>query len=252
MYKALFIFLSIALLVVSMVTIASCDAVAEGSVALSYSEVIDDKSAGVVADYNFNLGIADFELDGDIQFGNVIRSKFHGEVVFPISVVGIKISADTTAKGYDFEGLGLDTNLSAGITVPVKELNFDVGIGGKSASPWAAPDAFDYLVSGGYGEQEAVRGVAKAPRGLPFQDGQFLQIYAQTGFEKWDVNVDLKGIAQVTGEDKADQLQAFLEWENDMGPFNLTLGYEVGLMKFRGVKDIHYETAAFTTFGLRF
>ena len=85
-------------------------------------------------------------------------------------------------------------------TVPVDDLNFDVGIGGKNSSPFGAPNAYDTLVASGFNESDlAGRGLAKltpALKGLPFKDGNALNAFVSSGFERGGIDIDLKAIIE--------------------------------------------------------
>lgn len=223
-----------------------------GNIGLNFSQVIDDQSIGVVGEYEIDGNRADFEIDGQLQSGDIYRGKVHAELVFDVSAVDIKLFSDTTMKGYTLDGLGRDTNIGVALTVPVESLNFDIGIGGNSATPWGAPNALSELVPKGYDESEletlGLGSVHPAPRGIPFQDGMFLKGFVATGFKKGNVDIDIKGILQLTGEDKAHQVKTTFDTSRELfGSVTWNIGAEVILMTYQD--EIHYEKALFTGFG---
>lgn len=224
-----------------------------GNIGINFSQVIDDQSAGANGEYEYDGDGWGFEIDGLLQSGDIYRGKLHGEVTFDISYVGIKLLTDTTLKGYTLDGMGRDSNLYAAITVPTGDLNFDIGIGGKQASPWGAPNALSELVPKGYNETElealGLDTVTPAPRGLPFQDGAFLQAYIATGFSKSDIDIDIKGILQLTGDEKAHQVLTSFDTSKPLfGNFTLELGAEVIVMAYQDA--LHSEVAIFS--GVRY
>ena len=225
-----------------------------GNIGFNFSQVIDDQSAGLFGEYEYDGEGVGFEIDGQLQSGDVYRGKTHAEITFYVSAVGIKLLSDTTAKGYTLDTLGRDSNVAVALTVPAGDLNFDVGIGGKQASPWGAPNALSELVPKGYDQTElealGLDKVTPAPRGLPFQEGAFLQTYIATGFKRGGVDIDIKGIIQLTGEEKAHQvLTSFDTSRNIGGNFTLNIGAEVGVMSYQ--KSIHSEVAIFTGLGYK-
>lgn len=225
-----------------------------GNIGLTYNQVIDDRSGGLLGEYSYGAEMFDFEIDGDLQFGDIYRAKVHAEVVFGPPAVGIKIATDITGKGYTLDTMGRDQNASIALNIPVRDsgLEVDIGIGGKNASPWGAPNALSDLVPKGYNQTElealGLDQVFPSPRGLPFLDGSSLNSFIATGFEKGNVEVDVKAILQVTGADKAHQVITHLETSRELfAGIRATIGIEVALMHYQEV--IHYETAMMTTFG---
>ncbi|MDE0014870.1 MAG: hypothetical protein OXU51_01700, partial [Candidatus Poribacteria bacterium] len=48
-----------------------------GNIGFTYSQVIDDQSGGVTAEYEHDGEIIDFEIDGQLQSGDIYRGKAH-------------------------------------------------------------------------------------------------------------------------------------------------------------------------------
>ena len=86
-------------------------------------------------------------------------------------------------------------------------------------------------------------------RGLPFRDGSFLQIFVATEFEKGYVDIDLKGILDVTGEEKSRQIHAGFQTSSEWQGIDITGRYEFGLMVLG--EDTFTESAYSLTFGKR-
>ena len=224
-----------------------CFGETEGSIGVSYNQIIDDKSGGFVGDFKHDLNGLSFEADGKLQFGDIYRGKLRTAVIFDVGPVGAKVQAENTFKGYTINTLGRNQDITVGLTVPVGNLNFDVGIGGTNSAPWAPPNAHDELEAKGYDvavlEALDLANVHPKPRGIPFQSGNFLSVFAATGLDVGRIDVDLKGIVQVAGDaDKLHQLQSYFQTNyNIYGNFTATVGLEIALSHYQ--ETFHYETA---------
>lgn len=241
------------ILTVMMGLFVSVPAYSEGNIGITYNHVVDDRSGGLVGDFKHEGEMIDFEMDAQLQIGDVLRGKAHAEIVFDW-LLDIKLATDVTGKGYTLDSMGRDQNANIGFTVPYQGLNFDVGIGGSSASPWAAPSAIDVLVPKGFNEGElealGLGDVFPKPKGLPFLDGNFLNAYVATGFEKGGMDIDLKGIFQLTGEEKANQVHTRFQTSRDLGPLKATVALEFAFMAYQD--EIYYETGSFISIGIPF
>ena len=188
-----------------------------GNIGFTYSQVIDDQSGGVTAEYEHDGETIDFEIDGQLQSGDIYRGKAHAEVVFRLgNSIGLKPFVDITAKGYTLDGLGREQNYGLAGTVKVGDLDFDIGVGGRNSNPWGEPNALDELLPKGYNEDElkalGLDKVHPAPKGIPFKSGNSVIAFASTSLEKGNFEVDLKGVFEVAGEgDKAHQIHADFE-----------------------------------------
>lgn len=225
-----------------------------GNIGFSFSQVIDDQSIGLIGEYEYAAESYDFKVEGQLQSGDVYRGKSHAEIVFDISKIDVKLAADTTAKGYTLETLGRDTNFTVGLTVPVKSFDVEVGMGGNSSAPWGAPNALNDLVPKGYDQSElealGLQNVHPAPRGIPFRDGASVNTYIATGFDRHGIEVDAKGVLQLTGEDKAHQIITYFETsKNLMDRLTATIGAEVAVMAYQN--KLHSEVAIFSGLGYK-
>ena len=113
--------------------------------------------------------------DAQLQSGDIHNFKLNTDFTVDIATVDVKLLIENRVKGYSLDTLGREQSVGLAFTVPVDDLNFDVGIGGKNSSPFGAPNAYDTLVASGFNESDlAGRGLAKltpALKGLPFKDG---------------------------------------------------------------------------------
>lgn len=227
-----------------------------GNIGFTYSQVIDDQSGGVTAEYEHDGETIDFEIDGQLQSGDIYRGKAHAEVVFRLgSTVGLKPFVDITAKGYTLDGLGREQNYGLAGTVKVGDLDFDIGVGGRNSNPWGEPNALDELLPKGYNEDELkaleLDKVHPAPKGIPFKSGNSVIAFASTSLEKGNFEIDLKGVFEVAGEgDKAHQIHANFETNRNLfGNVDLIVGLQVATQFYQ--KNIQYESAVLTTIGYR-
>lgn len=247
-FRNLMLTIAIALLLVT-----NASAESTGNIGVNFSQVIDDRSTGLTGEYNYEGNGFGFEADADLQTGDIYRGTLHAELSLNlVKQLGIKVITDTTGKGYTLDTLGRDTNAFIAGTVKIEAVNIDIGIGGKSAAPWGAPNALNDLLPKGYNEDELLAigadQITPAPRGVPFQDGAFLQAYGATGLTTHGWEVDVKGILQLTGEDKAHQVKVgfdkqFALWDD----FTANLGGEVIVMSYQ--EAVHTESAWFLGLG---
>ena len=227
-----------------------------GSLGFTYSQIIDDRSLGVTADYETELTKrVMFEADGQIQAGDIYNAKIKTDFTFDVSTVDLKLLIENKIKGYTLNSLGREQSLGLAFSVPVESLNFDVGIGGKNASPFGAPNAVDTLVSAGFSETEltgkGLEALTPVLKGLPFKNGNSVNAFIVTGFEAGIFDVDLKGVVELLGQgDKQHQVIFNFKTGGKVYDVNLTTDLELSLMSYRDA--IHYETAVVTTAGFDF
>ena len=133
--------------------------------------------------------------DAQLQSGDIHNFKLNTDFTVDIATVDVKLLIENRVKGYSLDTLGREQSVGLAFTVPVDDLNFDVGIGGKNSSPFGAPNAYDTLVASGFNESDlAGRGLAKltpALKGLPFKDGNALNAFVSSGFERGGIDIDL-------------------------------------------------------------
>ena len=144
------------------------------SLGFTYSQIIDDRSLGATGDYQTALADrVNFEADAQVQAGDVYNAKLNTNFIFDISTIDLKLLIENKVKGYTLDSLGREQSLGLAFSVPVESLNFDIGIGGKNASPFGSPNAFDTLVGEGFSETEltgkGLEALTPALKGLPFK-----------------------------------------------------------------------------------
>ena len=196
-----------------------------------------------------------FEADAQIQAGNIYNAKLNTNFIFDISTVDLKVLIENKVKGYTLDTLGREQSLGLAFTLPVESLNFDVGIGGKNASPFGVPNAYDTLIGEGFSETEltgkGLESLSAALKGLPFKNGNSVNAFLATGFEAGIFDVDLKGVIELLGDgDKQHQAILNFKTTGKVYDVNVTTALELSLMAYQ--EALHYETAVVTTAGFEF
>ena len=229
---------------------------AGGSLGVSYSQIIDDRSLGATGDYQTTLANSvNFEADAQVQAGDIYNAKLNTDFTFDIATVDLKLLIENKVKGYSLNTLGREQSVGFAFTLPVEKLNFDIGIGGKNASPFGSPNAYDTLVGKGFSETEltgkGLESLSAALKGLPFKNGNSVNAFIVTGFEAGIFDVDLKGVVELLG-DGDKQHQAILNFKTGGKVYdvNVTTALELSLMSYQ--EAIHYETAVITSAGFDF
>ena len=233
--------------------IAHCFADNSGSVGVTYNRVVGQQSGGLTADYEYTTEPMTIELDGQLQIGDIYRGKAHGEVLFDVETVGIKLIVDLAGQGYQIETMGVSNTVAAALNIPVRDLSVDIGIGGNNAAPWGKPNAFDTLVGEGFSEDDieglGLENIGRASTSIPFRKGNFVQLFIAAELEKNNIDIDLRGIVEPFGGDKAQQLHAGFQTSREFGIIDVTARIEVGLMAYGDV--IYRDGATSLSFGTR-
>ena len=250
--KATMSFATIAMLLMFMFA-ASVHA---NSIGFTYSQIIDDRSLGATGDYETTLADrVNFEADAQVQAGDIYNARLNTNFIFDISTIDLKLLIENKVKGYTLDTLGREQSLGLAFTLPVESLNFDVGVGGKNASPFGSPNAYDTLVGEGFSETEltgkGLESLSAPLKGLPFKNGNSVNAFIVTGFGAGIFDVDLKGVIELLGEgDKQHQVILNFKTGGKVYDINITTALELSLMSYQDA--IHYETGVVTTAGFDF
>ena len=229
---------------------------ADGTVGFTYSQIIDDKSLGVTGEYERELTErVTFEADGQLQTGDIYNGTLNTNFVFDIAAIDLKLLVENQYKGYDLDTLGRAQSVGLAFSVPIDNLNIDVGIGGVNSSPFDTPNAFDTLVSEGFSESDisgkGLDAVTPAPKGIPFKNGSALNAFMATGFEKGVFDIDIKAIIELLGEgDKMHQVNTVFSTNGTVAGLLITTSVELGLVSYQDA--IHHEIATVTSVGFEF
>ena len=226
------------------------------SVGVTYSQILDDRSLGITADYS--NAISDritFEADGTLQAGDVFAGNLNTNIVLDIAAIDFKVLINNKAKGYDIDTLGREQSLGLAFTVPIEKTNIEVGIGGKNASPFGTPNAYDTLVGEGFNESDiegkGLGTINPKATGIPFKNGSSINAFITTGFGMGIFDVSAKAIVELIGNGEK-QHQAILNFKTGgkIGDVNIKTAIEVSLMTWNDV--IYREVATITSFGIDF
>ena len=256
MKRFLAVMIMVSVYLSSVLLYGQCAEASSGNVGVSYSQIIDDRSFGVTGDYE--AAISDrvkFEADAQVQSGDIHNVKINTNFIFDVSTVDLKLLIENKAKGYTLATLGREQNIGLAFTVPIDSLNVDVGIGGKNASPFSAPNAYDTLVAEGFAESaidgKGLSALSPAPKGLPFKNGNALNVFVTTGFAQGIFDIDVKGIVELVGDgDKQHQVNLSFKTGGKVYDVVITTVLELGLMSYQD--EIHYETGVITSAGFEF
>lgn len=246
----------ICLLLFSLLCLLNAFGDSSGSLGLSVSQVINDRSGGIIGEYNYDGDPISVEIDAQHQFGDLQRGKIHTELLFDIGAVGVKLINENTLRGETLDTLGRNQTGFLALNVPVdifpnNILEMDVGIGGSNASPWGEPSAADVLKAEGFNpdiiETLELGDLYPDPEGIPFREGTRLQVYTATAIR----GIKFKGIFDIAGEgEKAQQIHARYETSTQLGVFRLGITGELGVMFLGG--ETHSDTAFFANLLYRF
>ena len=226
------------------------------TIGFTYSQIIDDRSLGATGDYQTALAErVNFEADAQVQAGDIYNARLNTNFIFDISTVDLKLLIQNKLKGYTLNSLGREQSIGLAFSVPVESLNFDIGIGGKNASPFGTPNAYDTLVGKGFSESEltgkGLESLSAALKGLPFKNGNSVNAFIVTGFGAGIFDVDVKGVVELLGQgDKQHQAILNFKTGGKVYDVNVTTALELSLMSYQDA--LHYETAVVTTAGFEF
>ena len=110
---------------------------------------------GATGDYQTTLANSvNFEADAQVQAGGIYNATLNTNFIFDISTVDLKLLISNKLKGYSLNTLGRSQSLGLAFTLPIDNLNVDIGIGGASASPFSVPNAYDTLTGAGFAETD--------------------------------------------------------------------------------------------------
>ena len=227
-----------------------------GSIGLAYSQIIDDTSLGLTGEYEYDANRFDFEIDGQLQTGDLYRGTAYAEIVFDISAVDLKLETDITSKGYTLGTLGYEQKNAVSGTIKWKSMNIDIGFFNKNSGPWTRPNALDELVSKGYDEDMlsalGLSEIHPARKGVQFHKGNAYGVLVSTGFDWKRIEADVDALIELFGRvDKVHQVRTSFETSRSL-PAGLSLNLELELLTQFYKRSITYETAFFTTINYPF
>lgn len=231
-------------------------AYSEGNIGITVNQIVDEVSGGVVGSLKHTQGAVTLDIDGQLQAVDLYRGNVDASVTFDAGAIGVKLFTKNDLTGSALAELGRSSALGAGLTVPVGNLNFDVGIGGMNAAPWAQQNAEKTLIGEGFDpaviEGLGLNTIFPAPTGLPFKDGSSLNVFVSTGFDWNSIDIDLEGIFEVAGEgDPMHQGHATATIGKSLsGGFSVNVSVLLGLALYQ--EEVHRETGGMISLNKNF
>lgn len=187
--------ISIMLIILALFTCATVDA---NTLGLSYDRAVDETNIGIYGDYEKDLGIADFEVEGQLQGGDIYLGNIDTAFTFNIGSIGLRLENNNLLKGYELSSIGRTNDIGASLVIPIDSLEVSVGIFGKSGNP------FDkiYELENPSDPESAVLKDA----GITIKDGSTLNAAVKTEFDVSRFEVGLRALFELAGEgEKAHQ-----------------------------------------------
>ena len=220
------------------------------SIGGSMNQVVNDVSGGFTGEIEHTHNRLDVDVEGQLQFGDIYRGKLTAAVTFDLGPAGIKLQSKNVGKGYELSTMGRRQVLTLGANAPIPHTPLEVyiGLGGKSASPWGAPNLLSDALPLGYDEGvlESIGAgdITPAPRGLPPREVTAAVLFVATEFEKDWLEGDIHLQSEITGDDKGHQAIFHLQTQRNWGPATLVLAFEYGSLLIGGKL---YGESAWTT-----
>ena len=226
-----------------------------GNLGFSGNQVVDDISAGLTGEVEYQRpDLYKIEVEGQLNAGDIYRAKLTLTGTFDLGPVGVKLTSANIGKGYELATMGRNQTLTAALNVPIKSWAIDIGLGGKSASPWDSPNLLNDGIAKGYDEgvleSIGAGNITPAPRGLPPREVTALVIYGETAFEKDWLEGDIRVTSEVTGDDKGHQAVLHLQTSKHFEKIVVNLALEYGLLYYQ--ESLHSESAILTSFHIPF
>ena len=161
----------------------------EGSIGITYNQVVDDVSYGTTATYERDFALGELEASSQMQAGDKYLADAHASFTLNMGAVGFRPYVDVTGKSESLESLGdFGGKLDYGLTlnVPVHATTeMGIGVFMRNANPFA-PKVLYELVDGEYTP------VDSSP-GINYDNPANVNVLAYTGFEMNRFDVGLKG-----------------------------------------------------------
>lgn len=234
-------------------------AAADRSVGFNYSQIVNDRGWGA----NLNLPVTldedtRVDISGNAQGSDLIRARTHLSITRDFGLIDLSIYSDSVLKGPSLSALGRQTDL--GVTAAVKMLTaygIRVGIFGRNGGAFASRNAYDDLLSQGYGESdlEAIPELVSlnpAPTGLSFQNKSSVNLLIMgTAQLPLGINMDFRVMPELftvgeveTEPEAVDQtILSFSTKRAITDNIDVVLSADLGLQRFRRSGTIEGETS---------
>ena len=231
-------------------------AFAKGNIALTINGVTDERSWGMLGDYEKDFESWEFAVDSQLQSGDITRGKYNASVAFDLWLIQLKPYLEGKVRGHSLNSVGYSQSVGAAINVPIDSLDIGVGVFGKNASPFKDPSALDILVSKGFNqtklEELNLGDIYADPTGLTLDTGNSINALVYTHLDWSNVEIDLEALFEIAGDgERVHQASAtFSTGWNPVDKLQVSLIFDIAGQLYGNT--IQYETAFLTSVGYPF
>ena len=229
---------------------------AEGNIGFNYSRAVEDQSWGLLGDYEHETEIFDFEIEGNLQSGDVYHGKTDLSVTLNTPLpVDLRFYSNNTLKGYQLDTLGRSNDLGIAGVVKIANLDIAIGVFGRNGNPFAPRTALGTLTSTGFSESDfeglGLENIQLA-EGIDIKDGSSLNAAIETELEWNRFEIELKALLEMLGEgEKVHQVKANISTDGTLiGEFTWQVSADVVTQLYGDT--VQYETSWFAGIGYAF
>lgn len=244
------IFIITLILTLSTVAVASADT----DIGITFNQVVDQVGVGVTANTAHTLtDNIDIAFDTQAQYANtLIRGKYHAEVVL---YDYLKLYQNGIYRGNLGSDIGSQNDLGFAINIPVLTgAGIGIGIFGRSGGEFAKPTLADIAEANGIDPDKidaTSQTLTAEPTGINYRPGESVNFLLYTDFRYKSIDVGLKFMPQLTGNNKAYQFVVNTNTSfNVKDNIKLNLGLDIGLQHYK--QTIEYETAVLAAVSVSF
>ena len=194
----------------------------EGSIGLTYSQIIDDISYGLIVNHKQDFELGELETNSQIQAGDKYLADAHLSFTFDFWHIGLRPYVDAIGKSETLANVNdLGGKLDYGLTfnLPLHETTeAGVGVFLRNANPFAPKVLYELK------NDEYIPVDTNA--GINYDNPAMLNLLAYTGFEINRFDVELKGSIGLGERDY--WLIANIDTGFDLEYFELDVGVNIG------------------------
>ena len=267
-------YLSRLITAIAMALLFTLPVFAGGEIGLTYNrDAVGDQDIGFIGEYEHRLDFLpekttedtaeedvilrfiELEAESQAQIGDLIRGKLDLSVTFGLGAIGIRPYLHNEFQGYNLDTIGRTNDLGLGLVVPIKALEVEISLFGRSGNPFAPRTALGILTDAGYVEADvidAVMGIPDLAEGITIKEGSSLNAAIATEFEVSRFEVEVKGILEVLGEgERAHQIVSNI---GTGGQLTESVSWQASVDIATQIWGdlVEYETASIVSLGYRF